>query len=192
MGCHHHMAVGLLWQQVHFFFVGFCYVLKQTERKSGMPCMLQWRWVCLPRYYKEQVWEGSSKARGGKKLMSRVKSAREKKGGRQSREGKGREDWFSSFWVCQSSRILAAGVWKALPDKSSFVTNARRFPSFPSLSVYGLLAHSRKLFFHWRTTGTRNACAHRDPICRGSQSTASPGQRGALPCRAAVCHLNTR
>lgn len=133
----------------------------------------------------------AAKQEGGKNKWAGLK-VQEKKKGEDSREGKGREDWFSSFWVCQSSRILAAGVWKALPDKSSFVTNARRFPSFPSLSVYGLLAHSRKLFFHWRTTGTRNACAHRDPICRGSQSTASPGQRGALPCRAAVCHLNTR
>lgn len=70
--------------------------------------------------------------------------------GRESRGGTGRDDGFSSFSVCQSSRVLAAGFQNALSDKSSFVTNARRFPSFPNLSVYGLLAHSRKLFFYWK------------------------------------------
>lgn len=43
--------------------------------------------------------------------ISEVKSARQKsrREGRQSREGTGRVDGFSSFQVCQNSRISAAG-----------------------------------------------------------------------------------
>lgn len=146
MGGHHHMAVGLLWQQVHFFFVGFCYVLKQTERKSGMPCMLQWRWVCLPRCYKEQVWEGSSKARGGKKLMSRVKSAREKKGEDRAEKVRGEKIDLAAF-----EYVRAAGSWQQEFEKHS-LTNpplwqmpdvSHHFPAFQFMVCW----HTQESYF---------------------------------------------
>jgi len=34
MGCHHHMAVGLLWQQVHFFFCRFLLCFKANRKEE--------------------------------------------------------------------------------------------------------------------------------------------------------------
>lgn len=127
------------------FFVGFCYVLKQTERKSGMPCMLQWRWVSLPRYYKEQVWEGSSKARGEKK-MSRVKSARENKGEDTAEKVRGETIDLAAF-----EYVTAAGSWQQDFEKHS-LTNAplwqmpdvsHHFPAFQFMVCW----HTQESYF---------------------------------------------
>lgn len=106
-------------------------------------------WSAFQGTTRNRCEEEAARQRRGKKNKAGLK-VQEKKGeeGKQSREGMGRADGFSSFQVCQSSRILAAGFCNVLSDKSSFVTSARRFPSFPNLSVYGLLARSRKLFFY--------------------------------------------
>lgn len=155
-------------------------------------------WSAFQGTTRNRCEEEAARQRRGKKKknMSGVKSAREKRGARsRSGEGMGRADGFSSFRVCQSSRILAAGFWNALSDKSSFVTNARRSPSFPSLTVYGLLAHSRKLFFLLKEDQdperpwTRGSRWHR--TARAEPSPPASGElRLGQGCK--VCHLNTR
>lgn len=123
---------------------------------------------------------------GGEKNNKAGLKVQEKKGeeGKQSREGMGRADGFSSFRVCQSSRILAAGFCNVLSDKSSFVPSARRFPSFPNLSVYGLLARSRKLFFYWRKTKIWKGHEQGAPIGTGQpEPNCNPPQpAGSFAC----------
>lgn len=102
--------------------------------------------------------------RGEKKIMSGVRSAREKSQGKEGRAGKVQGEPMD---LAAFEYVRAAGFWNALSDKSSFVTNARRFPSFPSLTVYGLLAHSRKLFFYWRKTRIRKGHEQGAPVGTG-------------------------
>lgn len=70
-------------------------------------------------------------------------------GGKEDRAGKVQEE---SMDLAAFKYVRTAGSqqqdFEMHSDKSSFVTSARRSPSFPKLSVYGLLAPSRKLFFY--------------------------------------------
>lgn len=109
----HHTAAGLPQQQVPFLKVLFCFKINKMVERGNLT--LPWRLVCLSRYHKKQVWGGSSNARGEKKWVRlQVQEEKSRREGRLSREGTGRADGFSSFRVCQNSRILAAGFWNAL------------------------------------------------------------------------------
>lgn len=88
--------------------------------------------------------------------MSRVKSAGEKKGEKEERAG---EVQGETMDLAAFEDARAAGSWQ-----QDFETRSPTNPllwqmpdvshHFPTFSVYGLLAHSRKLFFYWREPRT--------------------------------------